>query len=79
LAWRIALAVAAPIVVAVVWALMVAPQAPVDIGSALRLVLEVVIFAGAVTALLLRRRVLLAVLLAAIYVVNRVLMAVWDQ
>jgi hypothetical protein len=76
---RIAIAVGLPLVVAVVWGLLVSPRAPVDLGPPLRLVVEVVIFAGAVVALLARERVVLGVLLALLYIGHRILKAVWHQ
>jgi hypothetical protein len=76
---RIGLAVGLPLLVAVIWGLLVSPGRPVDLGPALRLVIELVIFAGGVVALFARERVLLGVLLALLYIGNRILMAVWDQ
>jgi hypothetical protein len=75
---RIAIAVGLQLIVAVVWALVVSPGARFDLGP-LRLVLEVVIFAAGVAALLLREPILLAVLPAALYIVNKILITVWDQ
>lgn len=79
MAGRIALAVALPGLAALIWALVVAPGARIDLGAALRLVLEILIFGAAVTVLLLRHQVTLAVVLALVYLINRVLMAIWDQ
>jgi hypothetical protein len=76
---RIALAIAIPGVVAAVWSLVVAPKARVDLGPVFRLAVEIVIFAAAVTALAVRHQLLLAVLLALLYLLNRVLMAIWRQ
>jgi hypothetical protein len=76
---RIAIAVGLPLVVAVIWGLLVSPRARIDLGPQLRLVIELVIFAGGVVALLARERLLLAILLAVLYVGNKILMAVWDQ
>ncbi len=73
------LAIAVPVLVAAVWFLVVAPRARIDLGPVFRLLVEVVIFAAAVTALAIRDRLLLAVVLAVLYVVNRVLMAIWRQ
>ncbi len=76
---RIALAIAVPVVVAGVWFLVVAPNARIDLGPVFRLVVEVIIFAAAVAALAVRHQLLLAVLLALLYLLNRVLMAIWRQ
>jgi hypothetical protein len=49
--WRLALAVAAPLVAAVLWGVFAAPRAPVRV-PALTLLAKVVVFGGAVLALL---------------------------
>jgi Protein of unknown function (DUF2568) len=51
LAGRIALAIGIPLIAAVVWALVVAPRAPVDLGSGARLAVELLVFAAAIAAL----------------------------
>ena len=79
LAGRVALAVIVPLVVAAVWALVVAPGARVDVGSLARFAVELLVFTAAVVALVARHRILLAVILAVVYIVNRALMAVWHQ
>ena len=75
---RIAIAIGLPLIVAVVWALVVSPGARIDLGP-LRLVVELAVFAAGVAALLARGRILPAVLLAILYLINKVLMTVWDQ
>ena len=76
---RVLLAVATPVVVGVVWLLFVAPGATIHAGPVLRFLVELVVFAAAASALLLRGQTVLAALLALGYAVNRALMAVWDQ
>jgi Protein of unknown function (DUF2568) len=75
---RIALAVSLPLIVAVIWALVVSPGVRIDLGP-LRLGVELVIFAAGVAALLTRGRIVLGLLLAVLYVGNKILMTVWDQ
>ena len=79
LAGRIALAIGIPLIAAVVWALIVAPRAPVDLGSGARLAVELLVFAAAIAALASRHQIVLAVILAVVYVINRSLIAIWHQ
>ena len=76
---RIGLAAAAPLVAATAWVLFVAPGATFDVGPVARFVAELLVFGAAAAGLLVRGRRGLAVVLAGIYVVNRVLMEVWNQ
>ena len=76
---RITLAIAVPVLVAAVWFLVAARNARIDLGPVFRLVVEIIIFAAAITALAVRHQLLLAVLLALLYLLNRVLMAIWRQ
>jgi hypothetical protein len=64
--------------VAAVWAHVVSPGARIALGPR-RLVIELVIFAAGVAALLLRQQILLGVLLAVAYVVNKILMTIWTS
>jgi hypothetical protein len=75
----ILLAVAAPTVAAVAWFLFVAPSAALDAGRVVRLLVELLVFGAATAALLARGRPVLALLLALVYIANRVFMSVWDQ
>ena len=76
---RVGLAVVAPLVAATAWVLFVAPGATVDVGPVVRLVVELLVFGAATAGLLVRGRRRLALAFAGIYVVNRVLIGVWDQ
>jgi hypothetical protein len=76
---RAFLAVAAPVVVGVVWMLFVAPGATIHTPPALRFVVELTVFTAAASALLQRGHLVLASALGLGYAVNRALMAVWDQ
>jgi Protein of unknown function (DUF2568) len=79
LALRILLAIAVPLTAALVWGLIVAPSAPLRVGSVARFGVELLVFAAAIVALIVRHRMVLALILALLYIINRVLMAVWDQ
>jgi hypothetical protein len=59
--------------------LFVAPGATLDPPPVLRFLVELAVFAAAVSALLQRGHLALAALLGLCYAVNRTLMAVWDQ
>ena len=76
---KIALATAAVLVAAAAWALVVAPNAPLDAGPVLRWAVELAVFAAATGSLVAGGHPRYAVALAVVYLVNRVLMAVWDQ
>jgi Protein of unknown function (DUF2568) len=76
---RILWAVAAPAVAAFAWFLFVAPNAAVDAGPVVRLLVELLVFGAATAALLARGRPVLAVLVVLLYIANWVLMSVWEQ
>ena len=76
---QLALGIAAPAVVIVVWATFVAPRAERRLEDPARLVLEVVIFGSAVLALMAAGHVLPGVLLGLASAISLVLMLVWGQ
>ena len=76
---RVALGIGIPVVIAVIWALFVAPDSTVDTTGPIKFVIEVIIVAAAVAVLARLREYRLAMALAAIYIINRILMAVWNQ
>jgi len=76
---RVLLAFAAPAVAAAASALFVSPNATIAAGPVVRWVVELLVFGAATVGLLARGRPVLALLLALIYIANRVFMTVWDQ
>lgn len=76
---QILLALAAPTAAAIAWILFVAPNARVDAAPLVRLAVELLVFGAATAGLLARGRPVLALLLALVYIANRVLMSMWDQ
>jgi hypothetical protein len=76
---KIALATVVVLAAAVAWALIVAPNAPVDGGPLLRWAVELAVFGAATAALVAVGHPQYAVALALVYVANRALMATWDQ
>jgi hypothetical protein len=78
-ATNIALAIAAPLVAAVVWALFVSPNASVKVPSAVWVLLQVLVFGAAAVGLVLAGRQRLPVIFVVLVVANALLMAVWKQ
>ncbi len=76
---KIGLGIGAPLVVAVVWAVFVSPQAPVRLPLLLSLLLQVVIFGLAAAALAASGHRNLAWAFVAVITINAVLMYVWGQ
>jgi hypothetical protein len=72
----VALGIGLPALAALVWGLLVAPKAPVDLPSGGRLAAELVVFAGAVWALADAGHTGLAVAMAVAAIVSRVLLSV---
>jgi hypothetical protein len=79
LAAKIGLGIGAPLVAAVVWAMFVSPQAPVQLPGLLVLILQVVVFGSAAAALAATGHRTLAVVFGAIAALNAVLMYAWGQ
>jgi hypothetical protein len=76
---KLLLGLGTPAMAAVVWALFVAPKATYPVSEVARLVIELILFGLAATALNVTGKPSLAWALAAIYVINRVLLSVWGQ
>lgn len=76
---RWALAVGAPLAMALVWGRWIAPKAPTRLEDPLRLGVEVVIFALAAIALASVGLTNLGIALAAVATTSLSLMVLWDQ
>lgn len=76
---KIALGIGAPLLAAVVWGLFVAPKAAVSLEMPLRLVPEILIFGAAVVALYATGHPVLAMGIAVVAAINRILVFVWDR
>ena len=76
---RYAMASVAALSAAGLWALLVAPNAPVDPGSVIRVALQVLILGAAAVAIFAVGRPRLAVAFAIVAAVNGVLLYAFDQ
>jgi len=76
---KIILGLGAPLVIGLIWSRLGAPGAATPLSGWPRLLLEVAIFGLAALGLAAVHQPSLAIGLAAIFVVNRVLMAIWAQ
>jgi hypothetical protein len=76
---RVALGLAAPLVVAVVWGVFGSPQAAVPVSDRGRLLLEGLVFGAAAAGLYAAGQPILGGLFAAVVVGNHALMQLWDQ
>jgi len=76
---KVLLAIGAPVVWAVLWGTFASPRAPVRLHPGTRLAFEVAAFGAAVIALASAGRPGLALLLALLCTVNRILIGLWHQ
>lgn len=76
---KILLGVGAPLLIAIVWGAFGAPKAPYHLTGFMLLVLEVVVFGSGVAAYNAAKNYSFAWALAAIVILNRALMFVWNQ
>ena len=76
---KILLGIGAPLLIAVIWGMFGAPKAANHLTGISLLALEVVVFGSGVAALYATRNYSLAWSFAAILVINRILMFVWEQ
>jgi hypothetical protein len=76
---KIGLGIGTPLVAAVVWAIFVSPQAPVQLPGIVVLLLQVLVFGGAAAGLVATGHRTLALVFGAVVIINVVLMYVWGQ
>jgi hypothetical protein len=76
---KIALAIGAPLLVAVFWGLFVAPRAVVTLSPLWRSVLALVVFALATVALYVTGQTALAWIFLIAAILNRILILAWKQ
>lgn len=72
-------AIVTPLAAAALWGVFVSPKAPRRAPEPARFGLEIVFFLGGAAALAASGQLPLAAALAAAFVVNRALIAAWDQ
>jgi len=78
-ALEIVLGIGTPLLVAIVWGLLLAPRAPVQLSRPLHLLLATLLFALGELALLAAGQPTLAVAFAVLYVINATLAFIWKQ
>jgi hypothetical protein len=71
---NIGLAIGAPLVAAVLWAMLASPNAPADLSGEMKLLIQVAVFGTVVIALVASKQIRLAT----IFTVIAVLLSVWD-
>lgn len=76
---KIVFGIGAPLIAAVVWGMFVAPKATYRLPGGVILGLEVLVFGAGIAALLAVQHVTLAWTLGLLYVVNRLLLYIWQQ
>lgn len=76
---KIGLGTGAPLLAGLVWGIFLAPKSSRRLHQPLRLILELVIFGLAITALYTTGPRWLAWVFGLIYVINKALLAVWGQ
>lgn len=76
---RILLGLGTPILTAVVWAMLLAPNSATRLHQPWLFLLENAIFGLAIWALYHTGRISLAVAFSAIYILNKILMMIWRQ
>jgi hypothetical protein len=76
---RAGLGIGAPLLMAVLWGILMAPRAPVQLPGALHLALALVLFGLGVAALFAAGQLRLAVIFAVAIVLNQLLLALWHQ
>ncbi|NGQ96263.1 YrdB family protein [Brevibacillus sp. SYP-B805] len=74
-----ALGIGTPLLIAIVWAMLGSPGAPVKLSFPLRLLLELVVFGMPAIALYAAGKLGLAVTYGIVVVINRILMFIWQQ
>jgi hypothetical protein len=75
---KVVLGIGIPLFVAVVWGFFMAPKAPKHLQGAAYLALKVVLFGLAIVALIVVGNRALGIVLAAMFVINTVLLYVWQ-
>ena len=76
---RLALAIGAPLIAAAIWITFGAPGAALQLKDPLHLGLEIVLFGGAALAFMAAGPRVPGLIFAALFVINRSLMYVWNQ
>lgn len=73
------LGIGTPLLIAIIWGMFGSPKAPYLLNGLMLLALEAVVFSSGVAALYATKNYSLALGLAVIIIINRILMFVWQQ
>ncbi len=76
---HIVLGIGAPLLAAVYWGLFISPKATFSLGTPIKLILEIVVFALAIAALYASGQHLLSLIFAIAAIVSRVLLVALSQ
>ncbi|MBO8164250.1 MAG: YrdB family protein [Brevibacillus sp.] len=76
---KMVLGIGAPLLIAIVWAILGSPSAPLKLSAPLHLLLELVVFGIPAIALYASGKQDLAWIYGVVVVINRVLMYIWGQ
>ncbi len=76
---KIGLGIGSPLLVAVIWGIFGSPGAPIKASGFLHVMLETAVFGAAAIALYASEHRTLALLFAAVAVINRFFMHIWKQ
>lgn len=76
---KILLGVGAPLLLAIIWGLFGSPNASIMLSPPAHLLLEVIVFGLSALALYAAGKHFLAILFACLFVINRLLMFIWQQ
>jgi hypothetical protein len=76
---RLAAGIGAPLLVATVWGLLIAPKAKRRLAEPWRFLCELVLFGLGAAALVMAARPSLAIILLVVYLINRLLVVLWGE
>lgn len=76
---RVGFGLGAPILVAVIWGIFLSPRAAVPLTNPLKFILEIIVFGGAIGALVAAHQPNWAWAFASLLVLNKFLLYIWHQ
>jgi hypothetical protein len=76
---KVILGIAAPLLAAIIWGAIMAPNSPMRLQGAAYLVVKCALFSLAVAALIAASKSSFGIILAVVFVINTLLLYVWKQ